>query len=239
MLITGSSRGIGAETACLAAQNGYHVILNYAHADEKARAVADKILSSGGECTLFRADVSDSAETESLKEALNTLGGVDVLVNNAGVSSFSLLMDLPEEEWDRIFNVNVKGMFLMTKLCLPYMVHEKRGSIINISSIWGLCGASCEVHYSASKAAIIGFTKALAKEMGPSNIRVNCVAPGVVDTDMNRSLDSDTIKALGEETPLGRIAKPSEIARTVLFLASDDASFITGQVLSPNGGIVI
>ena len=193
----------------------------------------------GGECTLFCADVSDSSEMAALDAIAAPLGGVDVLVNNAGVSSFSLLMDLPESEWDRTFDVNVKGMFLATKLCLPYMVHKKEGSIINVSSIWGLCGSSCEVHYSASKAAIIGFTKALAKEMGPSNIRVNCVAPGVVDTEMNASLEEGAMKELCEETPLGRIAHPSEIARTILFLASNDASFITGQVLSPNGGIVI
>lgn len=239
MLITGASRGIGAAIALEAAKNGYHVILNYHKTEEKARALSETIRAFGGECTLFCADVSDSSEMAAFNAIAAPLGGVDVLVNNAGISSFSLLMDLPESEWDRTFDVNVKGMFLATKLCLPYMVHKKEGSIINISSIWGLCGSSCEVHYSASKAAIIGFTKALAKEMGPSNIRVNCVAPGVVDTEMNASLGEDAMKELCEETPLGRLAQPSEIARTVLFLASEDASFITGQVLSPNGGIVI
>ena len=239
MLITGASRGIGAAVALEAARKGYHVVLNYYRSEEKALRLARHIAELGGECTLARANVADANEVAALSEVLDAVGGVDVLVNNAGVSSFSLLMDLTEAEWDRIFDINVKGTFRMTKLCLPYMVHNKRGSIINISSMWGLCGASCEVHYSASKAAIIGLTKALAKEMGPSDIRVNCVAPGAVDTDMNKALDGDTVQALCDETPLGRIGSPHEIAKTVLFLASDDASFITGQVISPNGGMVI
>lgn len=239
MLITGGSRGIGAAIAKKAAREGYTVLLNYKSADHAAQAVKQEILSDGGECVLCKADVSSAKEVESLKTLLDSYGGVDVLVNNAGVSSFSLLMDLAEDEWDRTFDTNVKGAFLVSKLCLPYMVRKKNGCILNISSIWGLVGSSCEVHYSASKAALIGMTKALAKEMGPSHIRVNCVAPGVIDTEMNASLTAEDMAQLKDETPLERIGHADEIADTVLFLASEKAAFITGQVISPNGGFVI
>ena len=166
-------------------------------------------------------------------------GGVDVLVNNAGIAQFKLFSDIKEEEWDKMFDVNVKGMFNCTQAAIPFMIHKKSGKVINISSIWGIAGASCEVHYSASKAAVIGFTKALSKELGPSGICVNCVAPGVVKTDMCESLSEEDFEALKEETPIGRIAKPEDISKTVLFLAGSGADFITGQVISPNGGIVI
>lgn len=238
MLITGASRGIGAAIAKKAAREGYLVLLNYKSADQAALAVQEEIRADGGECVLCKADISSSLQVEGLKSVLDTYG-VDVLVNNAGVSSFSLLMDLSEDEWDRTFDINVKGAFLATKLCLPYMVHRKSGCILNISSVWGLVGASCEVHYSASKAALIGMTKALAKEMGPSGIRVNCIAPGVIDTDMNAALSPDDMQQLVDETPLERIGQAEEIADSVLFLASHKAGFITGQVLSPNGGYVI
>lgn len=238
MVVTGASRGIGAEIAYRAAGQGYHVILNYNRSETGAKETASRIRETGGDCTLFQADVSDASQVAGLKELLDRRG-VDVLVNNAGISSFSLFTDLTEDVWDRTFDVNVKGAFLTSRLCIPYMVHKKAGCIINISSIWGLTGASCEVHYSASKAALIGMTKALAKELGPSGIRVNCVAPGVIDTDMNGSLTPEDLAALKEETPLERIGTPYEIAKTVLFLASDDAGFITGQTISPNGGFVI
>lgn len=239
ILITGGSRGIGAAIAKKAAREGYTVLLNYKSADHAAQAVRQEILSDGGDCILCKADVSSAKEVESLKSVLDSCGGADVLVNNAGVSSFSLLMDLAEDEWDRTFDTNVKGAFLVSKLCLPYMVRKKSGCILNISSIWGLVGSSCEVHYSASKAALIGMTKALAKEMGPSHIRVNCVAPGVIDTEMNASLTAEDMAQLKDETPLERIGHADEIADTVLFLASEKAAFITGQVISPNGGFVI
>lgn len=239
MLITGGSRGIGAAIAKKAACEGYTVLLNYKSVDDKARAVCDEISSFGGVCRLCKADVSSSEAVEGLKNIVDSYGGVDVLVNNAGVSSFSLLMDLSEDEWDRTFDTNVKGAFLVSKLCLPHMVRKKSGCILNISSIWGLVGSSCEVHYSASKAALIGMTKALAKEMGPSGIRVNCIAPGVIDTEMNSALTDEDIAQLKDETPLERIGHADEIADTVLFLASDKAAFITGQVISPNGGFVI
>lgn len=240
MLITGASRGIGASIAYEAAISGYFVVINYNKSENAALQLYDKILKAGGECKLVKADISDSLQAEKLcYESLSYSGKIDVLVNNAGISSFSLFTDITDELWDDTFNTNVKGNFYVTRAVVPHMVREKNGKIINISSIWGICGSSCEVHYSASKAAIIGMTKALAKELGPSQITVNCIAPGVIDTEMNSVLSDNDIKCLCDETPLERIGKPAEIAKSVLFLASDDADFITGQVLSPNGGFLI
>lgn len=240
MLITGASRGIGADIALEAAKAGYFVIINYNNSAQNAKNVEDRIISNGGQCDIVKADISNGSEVEIMKRYVDeNYGGVDVLVNNAGISSFSLFTDISEELWDKTFAVNVKGAFLVTKAFLPNMIHNKKGSIINISSVWGITGSSCEVHYSATKAAIIGMTKALAKELGPSGINVNCVAPGVIETDMNKALSDDDLKSLIDETPLERIGTTTDIAKTVLFLASDDASFITGQVISPNGGFVI
>ncbi len=240
ILVTGASRGIGAEIALLAAKSGYNVVLNYNKSEEKAQTLRQQILSLGADCIAVRADVSNSDEVRSMcAAAIAEFGSVDVLVNNAGVSSFALFTDITEELWDNTFDTNVKGAFIVTKEVLPCMIGNKSGRIINISSIWGITGSSCEVHYSATKAALIGMTKALAKELGLSGITVNCVAPGVIDTEMNAALDGQTLSALCDETPLGRIGTPQDVAKTVMFLASDDASFITGQVISPNGGIVI
>lgn len=166
-------------------------------------------------------------------------GGVDILINNAGVAQQKLFTDITAEDWAAMIGVNLTGVFHCTQAALPYMIRQKRGSIVNVSSIWGLCGASCEVHYSAAKAGVIGLTKALAKELGPSHITVNCVAPGVIDTEMNGGLDSEALAALAEETPLGRIGTAEEVAESVWFLAGGGAPFLTGQVIQPNGGIVI
>ncbi len=240
MLITGASRGIGASVAYEAAMAGYFVVINYNRSENEAIILSEKIIKDGGECQLVKADISDSSQAKMLcDEALSYSGKIDVLVNNAGISSFSLFTDITDKLWDDTFDTNVKGNFYVTRAVVPHMVREKNGKIINISSIWGICGSSCEVHYSASKAAVIGMTKALAKELGPSNITVNCIAPGVIDTEMNSALSNEDIKCLCDETPLERIGKPWEIAKSVLFLASDDAAFITGQVLSPNGGFLI
>ncbi|MBE6570740.1 MAG: SDR family oxidoreductase [Ruminococcaceae bacterium] len=240
LVVTGASRGIGAEIAYQAALAGYYVVVNYNKSKESAEKVCERIKADGGDCVCIKADVSDETQVNSFYEQVMELcGRVDVLVNNAGISSFSLFTDISSELWDKTFDVNVKGQFLVTRAFLPSMIHRKEGRIINISSVWGICGSSCEVHYSASKAAIIGMTKALAKELGPSGICVNCVAPGVIDTDMNKALSPDDMKALADETPLCRIGTSFDVAKTVLFLASDDASFITGQVISPNGGFVI
>ncbi len=240
LVVTGGSRGIGSEIAFQAAQAGYFVVVNYNNSEDAANALCKKIGEFGGEAICVKADVSDEIQVnEFCKKVHEMCGGADVLVNNAGISSFSLFTDISTELWDKTFDINVKGQFLVTRAFLPAMIRRKQGSIINISSVWGISGSSCEVHYSASKAAVIGMTKALAKELGPSNIRVNCVAPGVIDTEMNKALSEEDIKNLADETPLCRVGSVSEVAKTVLFLASDDASFITGQVISPNGGFVI
>ncbi len=249
VLITGSSRGIGAEIARLFfLSGGFNVIINYNKSDARAvmlREELEEISSKDkdrkyGKIITVGADVSSQEEVERLfSESEAAFGRVDILVNNAAISSYSLFQDLSLDDWRRTMAVNLDSVFLCTKRALPAMINQKYGRIVNISSIWGICGSSCEVHYSTSKAAIIGLTKALAKEVGPSGITVNCVAPGVIDTEMNRALSDNDMAALCEETPLGCIGKCEDIARTVLFLAGEGGNFITGQVISPNGGIVI
>lgn len=230
-LVTGASRGIGKACAEALARDGYSVIVNYVNSDDKARAVADSI---GG--TAVRADVSDPA---AVAEMFRNAGRVDALVCCAGISTEELFTDLTIDDWHRIFAVNVDGVFNCCREAVPGMVREKRGNIVIVSSIWGMTGASCEVAYSTTKAALIGMTKALAKELGPSGIRVNCVAPGVIDTDMNARYSAETMAALKDETPLGVIGAPEHVADLVSFLVSEKASFITGQTVSPNGGFVI
>jgi 3-oxoacyl-[acyl-carrier protein] reductase len=240
MVITGASRGIGAEIALSAASKGYITVINYNNSQKNAEELCQRIKNFGGECIAVKADISNSNDVNVLYEkSMSLTGNVDVLVNNAGISSFSLFTDINEDLWDRTFDVNVKGNFLVSRAYIPNMVHRKNGKIINISSIWGICGSSCEVHYSASKAAIIGMTKALAKELGPSGITVNCIAPGIIDTEMNSAVSKEDMQTLIDETPIQRIGTPSDVAKLVLFLASDGADFITGQVISPNGGFVI
>lgn len=239
VLVTGGSRGIGLATARLFAEKGHPVALNYNHSRASAFQAARDINAAGGMALAVKADVSQPAEVTAMFETVREqIGNVDILVNNAAVARQSLFTDVGYEEWRQTFAVNVDGMFLCCQAALPHMLHEHRGCIINISSMWGQVGASCEVLYSATKAAVIGLTKALAQEVGPSGIRVNCVAPGVIDTDMNAHLTPDDLKALADDTPLMRIGTPEEVARAIYFLASDDASFITGQVLAPNGGII-
>ncbi len=249
MLVTGSSRGIGAEIARTAYLSGeYNVIINYNKSGARATMLRKELEEKSsqtknkeyGKVICVGADVSKEEDVSALFDTAELhFGKVDVLVNNAAISSYSLFQDLTLNEWHKTMSVNLDSVFLCTKRALPNMINEKYGRIINISSIWGICGSSCEVHYSTSKAAIIGLTKALAKEVGPSGITVNCVAPGVIDTEMNRALSKDDLDALCEETPLGCIGKCEDIARTVMFLAGDGGNFITGQVISPNGGIVI
>lgn len=234
VLITGGSRGIGAECVRKFSEEGYRVFLNYSKSNEKAFE-----LSKETGAVLIKADISKSDEVEKVKDIIHDYGKISVIVNNAGIAQEKLFTDISENDWDRMFDVNIKGMFLVTKAFLPDMIHEKHGKIINLSSIWGITGASCEVHYSAAKAAVIGFTKALAKEVGLSGINVNCVAPGVIDTEMNGHFDDETKTELCEKTPLCRMGTASEVAELIYFLASDKADFITGQIISPNGGIVI
>ncbi len=240
VLITGSSRGIGRAAAVAFAKAGYDVAVNYNKSDESAAALCKELESYSVRACCFKADVADKKAVDCMAaEIEKTMGNVSVLVNNAGIAEQSLFTDITEEMWDMMFAVNVKGTYNCTQAVLPHMIHEKCGRIINISSMWGISGASCEVHYSASKAALIGFTKALAKEVGLSGITVNCVAPGVIGTDMNGHLSPDIISELKEETPLNRIGTPQDVAEAILFLASEKASFITGQVLSVDGGFIL
>lgn len=239
-LITGSSRGIGRATAELLAQNDYNIIINYFHSEKEATSLLTELKERGYSAKAYRADVSDRGQVEKLiEQSINDFGRIDVLINNAGIAQQKLFTEITEDDWDSMININVKGIFNCCQCVLPYMIENKKGKIINVSSIWGITGASCEVHYSAAKAAVIGFTKALAKELGPSNIQVNCVAPGIIDTDMNVFLSDEEIKQLQNNTPLQRFGTVQEVAKCIFFLASEDSNFITGQVLSPNGGFVI
>lgn len=230
VLITGASRGIGAETARYFAKMGDRVYINYNNSEAAAIELAESI----GGCAV-RADISKSCE---VKKMFEKTGGIDVLINNAGISGFYMFDAMSDEEWDKIISTNLSGAFYCTREALPYMISKKSGAIVNVSSMWGVTGASCEVAYSTSKAGLIGMTKALAKEVGPSGIRVNCVAPGTIDTDMNKVLGDEALRDLCEETPLGRLGTCEEVARAIYFL-SDEKSFITGQILGVNGGYVI
>ncbi len=240
VLITGASCGIGRAAAKKFAGEGYRVVLNYHRSGEAAHRLESELQKAGSAVLALQADVADPAQVEAMfRRAGEAFGLIDTLVCNAGIAEQKLFTDITEEDWARMMNINVSGAFRCCKAALPGMIQEKRGKIVLVSSIWGIAGASCEVHYSASKAALIGMTKALAKEVGPSGICVNCVAPGVTATKMNEGLSEETLLALREETPLGRIGTPAEIAEAIFFLASEKADFITGQVLSPNGGFVI
>ena len=235
VLITGGSRGIGRAMVELFSSRGYSVAFTYKSSVREAEE-----LSSRTGALAVRADSASEADVLSaVKIVSEKLGNPEILINNAAVSSFSLFADLTLDAWRNTFSVNVDGAFLYCKATLPAMIRAGRGRIINVSSMWGVVGSSCEVHYSASKAALIGMTKALAKEVGPSGITVNCIAPGVIDTDMNKSLSEEDMAALKDETPLMRIGSPSEVAEAALFLAGDGAAFITGAVLNVNGGFVI
>ena len=234
-LITGASRGIGAACAEKFASEGYRVFVNYNNSEDEATALCEK---TGAIPLKF--DVSNPEEVKAAADFIHeNYGLLSVLVNNAGIAEQKLFTDVSESDWDRMFSVNVKGAYLATREFVSDMIQNKYGKIINVSSMWGIAGASCEVHYSASKAALIGFTKALAKELGPSNINVNCIAPGVIDTDMNARLDEDARRALIDETPLCRFGTAAEIADVVMFLASDKSSFITGAVLTADGGFAV
>lgn len=239
-LITGASRGIGRATALRLARDGYTVVVNY-RSDEKAALGTAQILQAlGGDGMLCKADVTDEkAVRDMIKAVEDAYGRIDVLVNNAGVAEQKLFTDITTDEWNCMMDTHVNAAFYTSSAVLPGMIRRKSGVIVNVSSMWGQVGASCEVHYSTAKAALIGMTKALAKEVGPSGVRVNCVAPGAVETDMMANFSPDDKQAIAEETPLCRLGKPEEIAAAIAFLVSQDAAFITGQVIAPNGGMVI
>lgn len=232
VIVTGGTRGIGKVICEEFIKNGDIVVLNYKKSYEKALELKEKL---GDNLYLIRADVGNMAEVKIMTEfCLNKFGKIDVLVNNAGISQIKPFADISEEDWDEMIRVNLKGVYNTTKCVIDSMIHEKSGKIINISSIWGEVGASCEVHYSATKAGVIGFTKALAKEMALSNIQVNCITPGIIDTEMNSCFDLEELK---QEVPSEKIGTPKDIANMVLFLASDNANYITGQVIGVNGGM--
>ncbi len=238
VLITGASGGIGRALALAFGAKGYGVALHYRTGEKSARAAAEEINFQGGNAEIFQADLSSEAEINAMFDrAEKRFGFLGTLVNNAGVDWKGLLTDMSLADWERVMAVNCTGVFLCCRRALPPMIRRQTGSIVNISSVWGEVGASCEAAYSASKAAVIGLTKALAKEEGPSGIRVNCVSPGVIDTPMNGDLTEDDLKALREETPLMRTGAPDEVARAAVFLA--EHPFITGQVLGVNGGFQI
>ena len=240
VLVTGASHGIGRETAALFAEQGYNVAVNYNSSEIEAKSLVDELTEKGFNAIAVKANVANRDEVEKMFLTINeTFGDVHILVNNAGIELQKLFTDVTESEWNKIFDINVKGIFNCTQIALKSMIRNHYGKIINISSILGIAGSSCEVPYSASKAAVIGFTKALAKEVGPCQINVNTVAPGLIDTKMNQHIAPEIIERLKQQTPLGIIGSCEDIAETVLFLASDRSKFITGQVISPNGGFVI
>ena len=239
-LITGGSRGIGAACVRAIAENGYAVVFLYNRSRDKAEALVQTLRAEGRDVAAFSCDVADAAQVQDvIADILRTYRHIDVLVNCAGIAHIGLFTDMTEAEWDHLFAVNVRSIFSVTKAVLPGMISRQQGAIVNVSSMWGEVGASCEVAYSATKAALIGMTKALAKEVGPSGVRVNCVTPGVIDTDMNAQLTDADRASLAEETPLGRIGEAAEVAKAILYLCSEGASFITGQVLGVSGGLVI
>lgn len=239
-VVTGASRGIGAAAACALAAQGYRVAVCCRERRAEAEAVAARIGAAGGCAQAFCADVSDEGAVRALfAEIRQTLGEVDVLVSNAGIAQQKLFTDTTAADWNTMFGVCVNGAFHCCQAVLPHMIRQKWGRIILVSSMWGQVGASCEAAYSAAKAALIGLTKALAKEEGPSGVTVNCVAPGVIDTDMLAGFSAADRAALAEETPLGRLGTPEDVAAAIAFLASDAGAFFTGQVLCPNGGFVV
>lgn len=239
-LVTGSSRGIGRAIALRLAADGYAVAVHGNRSVAEAESVCEQIRANGGTAKAFFCDVADSvAVSQLVEDVAQEFGTISVLVNNAGIAQQKLFTDISDSEWQRMMDVHVSGAFYACRAVLPAMIRARSGCIVNVSSMWGQTGGSCEVHYSTAKAALIGMTKALAKEVGPSGVRVNCVAPGVIRTDMLSGFDDSTLDELAQETPLCRLGTPEDVAAAVAFLVSEQAGFITGQVLAPNGGIVI
>ena len=238
-VITGASGDIGREIATAFAKNGYNIAALYNSDQQSIDSLICDLNKLNVSAKSYQADISDEDEVKNVaKQLLSDFGSVSVIVNNAGISLTGLVTDFTTADFDKCFGVNVKGMFMLNNALLPSLINQKRGAIINISSIWGEAGASCEVLYSASKAAVIGYTKALAKELGPSNIRVNAVTPGFIDTKMNNEYSQDDINMFVEDVPLNRIGTPDDVAKAVLFLA-DENGYITGQIIGVNGGYIM
>lgn len=235
VIVTGGSRGIGAAIVVELAKNNYNVVLNYNNSEEKAKKIQKDLKEQGINIEIFKADVSKREDVKKLVNfTIEKYNNIDILINNAGIDQIKPFMDITNEDWNKIIQTNLNSVFYCSQEVLKNMIHNKKGCIINISSIWGITGASCEVAYSVSKAGIDGMTKALAKEMGLSNIRVNSIAPGIVDTDMNKELSFEELQELKNEIPLGRIAAPEEIVKSVKWLIDDE--YVTGQIISVNGG---
>lgn len=238
VIVTGGSRGIGKCIVENLAREGYNVLLNYNKSEKQAKKIQNDLKEEGFLIEIFKADVSKKEEVKKMIEfAISKWERIDILVNNAGIAKLQMFQDVTEEDWNEVIDTNLKSAFYMCQEVVPNMIHNKCGCIINISSIWGIVGASCETVYSISKAGIDALTKSLAKELGPSNIRVNSIAPGVINTDMNSKLDEHIIKQIKSETPLEKIGKPIDIFRCVKWLIDDE--FTTGQVISVNGGYII
>lgn len=238
IVVTGASRGIGRCIVENLAREGNNVLLNYNKSEKSAKLVKESLEKEGFNIEIYKADVSKKEEVKKLiKYAINKFGKIDVLINNAGIAKVQMIQDIKEEDWNEVIDTNLKSAFYCTQEALPYMVHEKQGNIINISSVWGMVGASCETLYAISKAGIDAMTKSLAKELGPSNIRVNSIAPGIINTEMNSKINELIKEEIKKETPLGRIGEPIDVYRVVKWLIEDE--FTTGQVISPNGGWVI
>lgn len=238
VIVTGGSRGIGAAIVKELAKEKYNVVLNYNNSEESAQKIKKELEEQNIKIEIFKANVSKREEVKELINfTLEKYKNIDILINNAGIDQIKPFMDITQEDWDKIMQVNLNSVFYCCQEALENMIHNKSGCIINISSIWGRTGAACEVHYSASKAAIDGLTKALAKEMGPSNIRVNSIAPGIIETEMNKDLSKEELNEILTQIPLERIAKPTEIAKSIKWLIEDE--YITGQVISVDGGWII
>ena len=240
VIITGASKGIGAAAAILFARKGWNVVINYNESYESASLLCRSLSSNGFSAMIHKANVANKLEVDLMvKETVYKFGSVDVLINNAGVSYQGLITDTDEIDYDKIIDINLKGVFNCCKAVTPVMVNQKSGKIINISSMWGQVGASCEVAYSAAKAGVIGLTKALAKELAPSGITVNAIAPGLIETNMNSNISVEDLNSFVESIPLGRMGSADEIAEAAFFLSSDSADYITGQVIGINGGFIM
>lgn len=235
IIVTGGSRGIGAAIVSLLAKENYNIVLNYNKSEEIAKKMQEEFTKIGKTVEIFKADVSKREEVKKLVDfTIKKFGKIDVLINNAGISQTKLFTDITDEDWNNMLNIDLNSVFYMSQEVAKHMIHEKEGCIINISSIWGMIGASCEVHYSVAKAGVDAMTKSLAKELGPSNIRVNSIAPGIIDTDMNKYLSEKELEQIKEEIPLGKIGETSSIAKCAKWLIEDN--YTTGQIIAINGG---
>ena len=239
-IISGASRGIGRATALILAQRGYRVIVNYLHSKDSADELCAQINSTGANAVAYKADMADPAQVRDMVEYVRSaFGSVDLVVANAGIGKNALLIDHSDEDVSRLISVNLIGVITLCREASRVMLAQKRGNIITISSMWGQAGGSCESVYSATKGGIIAFSKALAKELAPNGIRVNCIAPGFIDTDINKNLSDEDRRLVVEEIPLARAGSAEDVAQAVVWLADDNASYVTGQVLGVNGGLII